>query len=131
MPQLFTRGEADAMLPHIAPLLTQAGDLKRQHDQAQAALAGVQGAVKTNGHSLDVEMSRAASGTQASAAAINELMERVSKFGVEVKDIEMGLCDFHSMLDGREVYLCWKLGEERVAYWHELDTGYAARQPLD
>ncbi|HUF52594.1 MAG TPA: DUF2203 domain-containing protein [Dehalococcoidia bacterium] len=131
MPQLFTREETDALLPHIAPLLTQARDLKRQYDEAQAALTGVQGAVKSNGHSLDVELSRATGGAGQAAAAIDALIERVNTFGVEVKDVEMGLCDFRSMLDGREVYLCWKLGEERVAYWHELHTGYASRQPLD
>jgi hypothetical protein len=131
MPKLFTREEADSLLPHIAPLLTQARDLKRAHDEAQAAVAGVQGAVKSNGHSLDVEMSRAAQGAGQTAAAINALIERINKFGVEVKDLDMGLCDFRAERDGREVYLCWKLGEEHVAYWHELHTGYATRQPLD
>jgi hypothetical protein len=51
--------------------------------------------------------------------------------GIEVKDIDMGLVDFRSNMDGREVYLCWKLGEEHISFWHELHTGYASRQPLD
>lgn len=131
MPQIFTREEADALLPHVAPLLTQARDLKRAHDEAQAALAGVQSRARTNGQDLDVQASRAATGTNETAAAINALIERVNKMGVEVKDIDMGLCDFRAIRDGREVHLCWKLGEERVAYWHELHTGYAGREPLD
>lgn len=131
MPQLFTREEADALLPHIASLLMQARDLKRQYDEKQAAVANVQSTLKTNGDSLDVEMSRAAQGSSEAATAINVLVERVNKLGAEVKDIDMGLCDFRSRREGREVYLCWKLGEERVSYWHELHTGYATRQPLD
>jgi hypothetical protein len=41
-----------------------------------------------------------------------------------------GLCDFYSVMDGREVFLCWRLGEPEVSYWHELDAGFAGRQPL-
>lgn len=49
--------------------------------------------------------------------------------GVELKGFD-GLCDFPSQRDGREVYLCWRLGEPEVHYWHELHTGFAGRQPL-
>jgi hypothetical protein len=68
---------------------------------------------------------------QTTSTAINGLIERVSNLGVEVKDLEMGLVDFRAEREGREVYLCWKLGEERVSYWHELHSGYSTRQPLD
>jgi hypothetical protein len=50
--------------------------------------------------------------------------------GVELKDIEEGLVDFRSMRDGRIVYLCWRQGEDTIAFWHELDAGFAGRQPL-
>jgi len=48
----------------------------------------------------------------------------------ELTDIDQGLIDFRAEMDGREVYLCWKLGEERIDWWHELDAGFAGRQPL-
>jgi len=119
------------MLPEIAPLLFQARDLKQKHDEAQAAIAGVQGTVKTNGHGLDIDLNRHSQGAQQTAIAINAIVTRVKRLGVEVKDLEMGLVDFRAEMDGRDVYLCWKLGEERVSYWHEIDAGYASRQPLD
>ena len=50
--------------------------------------------------------------------------------GVELKSDETGLCDFRSMMNGREVYLCWRLGEPQVMFWHELDAGFAGRQAL-
>ena len=50
--------------------------------------------------------------------------------GCEVKDVQTGLVDFRAMRDGRAVYLCWRLGEEDIAFWHELDAGFAGRQPL-
>ncbi len=109
MPRRFSREEADALLPQIAPRVVQLRDLKRKNDETRSAVNDL----------------------QSTGAAINELIERVASLGVEVKDLEMGLVDFRGERDGREVYLCWKLGEERVAFWHELNTGYASRQPLD
>jgi len=51
--------------------------------------------------------------------------------GIELKDPELGLVDFRSIREGREVYLCWQLGEEHLSFWHEIDTGFAGRQPLE
>jgi hypothetical protein len=131
MPRRFSREEADALLPQIAPLMTQIRDLKRQNDETRSGVNELQGTLKANGHGLDVEMARLSQALQSTGAALNELVERVTGFGVEVKDLEMGLADFLSERDGRDVYLCWKLGEERVSFWHELTTGYTSRQPLD
>jgi hypothetical protein len=55
--------------------------------------------------------------------------EELRKLGVEYKGPD-GLCDFYSMMDGREVFLCWRLDEPEVVFWHDLDAGYAGRQPL-
>ncbi len=55
----------------------------------------------------------------------------VAESGAIVKDLDMGLLDFPHLRDGREVYLCWRLGEERISWWHEVDAGLSGRQPLD
>jgi hypothetical protein len=55
--------------------------------------------------------------------------EELRDLGVELKS-EDGLCDFRSLMDGREVYLCWRLGEPEILFWHELDAGFAGRQRL-
>jgi hypothetical protein len=60
-----------------------------------------------------------------------ELREELEDIGCELKDFELGLVDFPSVWDGREVCLCWKLGEEKVSHWHETSAGYASRKPLD
>jgi hypothetical protein len=57
-------------------------------------------------------------------------LEKLQTLGVMVKDLDTGLVDFLSLRDGREVLLCWRLGEKKVSYWHELHTGFAGRQPL-
>lgn len=128
---LFSRDEADAMLPQVAPLLWQAQRLKQEHDEAQEELGALEVKSRGNGHGLDTEVSRARQAAQRAATAINGIIERVKTMGIEVKDLDIGLIDFPSQRDGRPVYLCWKLGEERVSWWHELHTGYAFRQPLE
>ena len=62
---------------------------------------------------------------------MRRLLETVERSGIVLRDIDRGLVDFPALLEDREVYLCWELGEEDVAYWHDLETGYGGREPLD
>jgi hypothetical protein len=57
-------------------------------------------------------------------------LAQLEAMGVVLKDVERGLIDFPHWRDGREVYLCWEVGEGRIDYWHDVDTGYGGRQPL-
>lgn len=61
---------------------------------------------------------------------ISHHIDQIHDDGVVVKDLESGLCDFPYMMNGRLVYLCWKLGEPDIRWWHETDAGFASRQPL-
>lgn len=60
----------------------------------------------------------------------NGLIRELAELGVELKDPFQGLLDFRAEREGREVYLCWRLGEESVGHWHELEAGFAGRQPM-
>lgn len=62
---------------------------------------------------------------------LSELREELEEIGCELKDFEIGLVDFLAHRDGREVYLCWKLGEEQVSHWHEINSGYGGRKHVD
>ena len=73
--------------------------------------------------------------TAASAVAedfeqVRRRVKQITALGVEIKDINTGLVDFRARRDGREVYLCWRYDEPEVAHWHDLDAGFAGRQPL-
>lgn len=59
-----------------------------------------------------------------------QALEDLERFGCIVKDLDVGLLDFYSKHDGREIVLCWMLGEDNIKYWHESDDGYANRQPI-
>jgi hypothetical protein len=63
------------------------------------------------------------------ARKINECLVELEQVGCEFKG-EEGLVDFHGTLEGREILWCWKLGEDRITHWHELDAGFKGRQPI-
>jgi hypothetical protein len=63
--------------------------------------------------------------------AIQAAIERIHSTGCIVKDLEVGLLDFPARIDGQDVYLCWKLGEDRIRFYHRQDEGFAGRRPID
>ena len=61
---------------------------------------------------------------------ISQVLNRITRNGVLLKDLQRGLVDFPHLSEGKEVFLCWELGEMEILYWHEIETGYAGRKPL-
>jgi len=130
MASLFTQEEAEALLPQLVPLITQLQELKRKHDLLQEKDDGLGRRFQSNGHGLDDERQRLRQDVASTAEAMNSLIERITSFGCEVKDLSLGLLDFRTVLDGEEVYLCWKSGEPRIEWWHDLNAGYSSRKRL-
>jgi hypothetical protein len=62
---------------------------------------------------------------------VRRLLELIEEAGIVLRDIDRGLIDFPALREGREVYLCWELGEDDVSFWHDLESGYRGREPLD
>ena len=62
---------------------------------------------------------------------LDKLVHRIQDLGVQIKDLSVGLMDFPAMHEGHEVLLCWRYGEERVEFWHEIEAGFAGRQVID
>ena len=60
-----------------------------------------------------------------------ELLEEILNYGAIVKDLNFGLVDFYSTHEGKEIFLCWQLGEKEIKYWHESDSGYDERKPIE
>ncbi len=127
----FTLAEAGRLLPRLTLLLMEMRELKLEHDRFQAKAAELAQTMRSNGHVVEDELKEALAGMESAATRINSLIEQVLALGCELKGIDEGLIDFRSMMHGHEVYLCWKLGEERISWWHELDVGFAGRQPLE
>ena len=130
-PQYFTLNEANALLPRLSDLLLQMKESKAKHDQLREKATEYTNRMSSNGHVIEMELNETRQELAKATAELSSLVERGRELGCEVKDIDQGLVDFRAERDGREVYLCWKLGEPVVRWWHELDTGFAGRRPLE
>lgn len=131
MAQHFTPEEANRLLPRIEPLVRELVEKRRALRGQQEALAAFQAKARGNGGvSRGPEVVAARQAAERIAAQLRQGIEEVQAFGCVLKDLEMGLVDFPAVRDGAEVYLCWRLGEDRIAFWHGIDEGYAGRKPL-
>lgn len=130
MPRYFTRREAEALLPVISDILVQMQAQKQELDRAEEQLRELARKALGNGHGYEEQARRVQAEVERLTNALNAGLHQLNDLGVELKGLEMGLVDFRAIKHGHEYYLCWRLGEPRIAYWHELDAGYAGRQPL-
>ncbi len=128
---LFTLEEAEAILPQVRDELLAMQACKREVDTLRESFDHAAHKSTGNGHVKDegalAEKRRHA---ESLVEQINERLARINEWGIELKGIDEGLVDFPSRRDDRIVYLCWRLGEDRIAWWHEIDTGFGGRQPL-
>lgn len=127
-PRLFTLAEANALLARLAPLLSRLRSEKAALDDARSRLARLTPTMQGNGHAA--EAMELEGQIDHYARTIADGIREVVGQGIELKDIDRGLIDFPSPREGRVVYLCWRLGERHIRYWHEVDAGFAGRQPL-
>jgi hypothetical protein len=130
MARVFTLDEATALLPRLREILAGMRETQASVDRLQTELAGLARAASGNGHLLMAQMERKRREAQTLSERQNQSLAEINEIGCELKGLEEGLIDFPSERDGRTVYLCWKLGEDRIDWWHELDTGFTGRQPL-
>ncbi len=124
MPHFFSVEEANAALVVIKPLVKELLEMRQELLARQPEVWPVVQKALGNGGS------QAASQAVLEFSRIEALIEKIQAAGAELKDINTGLLDFRALREGREVYLCWQYGEENVQFWHDLDAGFAGRQPL-
>ena len=117
----FTVEEADALLAEVRPCVERLREARRT---VVASAKRVARATASNGGGPETAAYRKAQ------RALRQETERLALLGVVLREAESGLLDFPSERDGSPVFLCWRLGEERVGWWHPPDTGFSGRQPL-
>jgi hypothetical protein len=122
--RFFTVEEADALVPRLSIVVEEMGALKMEIVSQIPELEPVLSRAKVNGGYKN--------GTNyvVKLTKFYDYLNSISEMGCVLKDVDLGLVDFPSIRDGREVYLCWKLGEDKVRFWHELDTGFNGRKPI-
>jgi len=123
--RIFTLAEAQSLLPRLRSLLTEIGKEWSRVRELNPDVQKARDNAPFDGHSR--------SGVQY-VESVSQLMfwiHQIKDMGVLLKDADRGLCDFPYMREGRVVYLCWQLGEDQIEYWHDIETGFAGREPLD
>ena len=121
----FTLDEANALIPWLSDTFQKLDLLRKEYAAIQERLADLQ---RASGDVVGVDRLKASCSVL--AQQIEGGVEEILDQGIVVRDVSRGLVDFPSQRDGREVYLCWIGGEERIDYWHETDRGFSHREPL-
>ncbi|HVF53432.1 MAG TPA: DUF2203 domain-containing protein [Actinomycetota bacterium] len=119
--KIYSVEEANALLPYLAPALVE---LRERFEEAASVRLSVARAATGNGWSEKRER------WATTLARVDELIEKLTEWSIQLREVSTGLIDFPGVVDGQEVWLCWRLGEPEVAYWHPKDEGFGSRRPL-
>ena len=133
MARQFTLAEAQSLIPEVSCLLRDAVSLKGAYREAEEAIETwtqritmMGGVMVDRNQAIDARKRR-----DTSAASLRNAIEQVQAIGCVVKDLDIGLIDFPTEFRGEEVYLCWKLGEPRIEFWHGVEEGFRGRKAID
>ena len=123
-PRFFTVAEANALLPRVRQLVVKMLAARQQVLDLQPELwPAVENAASNGGSKAATEATR-------QIMLIQDMLQTLTDMGVQVKDIDKGLIDFPARRHGRTVLLCWQYDEPAVQFWHDVDAGFAGRQPI-
>jgi hypothetical protein len=129
----FTLAEAQTLLPVLESLLRRAQAAGKRAAELEAEMQQLSQRIFLSG-GMHINVSVAARRRAEREKAVQQTRDtlaEIDEIGVQVKDLEQGLLDFPSVMDGKAVLLCWKLGEKEIGFWHSPEDGFAERQPVD
>jgi len=131
--KLFSLREAGRLRTQIEPILIETIELRRKLAELEEILGALAERIQRSGGLLVPyeKVARQRIERNRLAETIQTALERIQSTGCIVKDLEVGLLDFPARIDGEEVYLCWKLGEDRIRFYHRQNEGFSGRKPID
>lgn len=130
-PKLFTADEANRLLPTLEPLMRRLQAKRQQFRERQLALEEFRTRASRDGGVVPgTEVADAKTEGARLLAEIQEGVQQIESWGCVVKDLDRGLVDFLTRRGREQVFLCWRLGEAEIRYWHGLQEGFAGRKPL-
>jgi hypothetical protein len=133
MSKHFTLAQAQSLIPRVDRLLREAIALKSGFIEAERAFQSFNERITLmGGMTIDRDQFlQAKIRRDSEAERLRSAVEQLQDLGCLVKDLDTGLVDFPTLFRGQEVYLCWKLGEPSIAYWHSVEQGFRGRKPID
>lgn len=131
--KLFSLSEAERARRHVEPLLIDAMEGRRKMADLEESMSAISNRIQImGGVTIDYDVaSRLRSDLNQVIEKIKETLDQIQATGCIVKDLDSGLVDFPSIMHDEEVYLCWRLGEDRIRYYHRQNEGFAGRKPID
>jgi hypothetical protein len=131
--KLFSLREAERLRAQIEPILIETIESRRKLAEVEEQLGVLGERIHRSGGLLVSYETAARQRVECNrlAGAIQAALERIHSTGCVVKDIEVGLLDFPARMNGEDVYLCWRLGEDRIRFYHRQDEGFSGRKPID
>jgi hypothetical protein len=131
-PRHFTLEQANAALAEVRPLAERMVAHRREVAMLLSRRAELTSTIAGNGGDLDPgELARVEAEIAEQAKGVAQCVNRIHGLGAQVKDADEGLVDFPARREDEEILLCWKLGEDDIAFWHGLEDGFAGRRPVD
>ena len=130
-PRSFTPEQANALLPEIRPLAERLVEHRRALTSMRAERVELAMRIAGNGGGLDPrELAQLDERIRDELHGVARCVNGIHELGAVVKDADTGLVDFPARRGSDEIFLCWQLGEDEVAFWHGLEEGFAGRKPL-
>ena len=131
--RFFNLEEAEKLLPAIERLLEAAIESKKTVEAVETEMSQVRGRIMLLGGMLPEHsvLSQRKLKKDESFTHLQGALQEIAANGCLVKDLDIGLVDFPCLMDDREIYLCWKLGEPKIGFWHDVEEGFGGRKPLD
>jgi hypothetical protein len=129
----FTLGEAEKLRNEMEPVLIEAMESRRKMAELEANILGLTERIMRMG-GITVPYEKAAQvrlDRDREAGLLQAALERIHSTGCLVKDLDVGLLDFPARLNNEDVFLCWRLGEDRIRFYHSQDEGFSGRKPID
>jgi hypothetical protein len=132
-PRIFSLRDAERLRTEIEPILIDAIEARRKLNEIDEELGKLAERAQQSGGLLVAHDKAARQRLEHNrlAEAIQSALEKIHATGCVVKDLEVGLLDFPARINGEAVYLCWRLGEDRIRFYHAQDEGFAGRKPID
>ena len=133
MAKFFTLQQAEQLLPKVESAIRDAISLRSEYEDAEGELQrSSQRIMMLGGVLVDRDQFSLLKNRRDSAAKrLKESIDTIHSYGCLIKDLDMGLIDFPTLYRGGEVYLCWKLGETEIHFWHGIDEGFRGRKEID
>jgi hypothetical protein len=131
--RFFTLLEAEALLPQIDSHLRRLMELKNLHEQLDGSINEIHHRISVSGGMIPprgelLELKRRKAET---VRDLKTTVDSIQSTGCQIKDVDTGLIDFPTLYHGKEVLLCWKLGEQGISFWHHVEDGFQGRRSID